>query len=45
MDNISQFTIFNIREFIGEESRLGESNLNQILSEFTCPKNPDVERF
>lgn len=45
MDDLSQFSIFNIREFLEKERKLGENDLQQILSEFTCPKNPDVEKF
>lgn len=45
MDNINQFTIFNIRELLREDGGLGENDLHQILSEFTCPQNPDVEKF
>ena len=27
------------------DKRLGEAKLVQLLSEFSCPLNPDVERF
>ena len=41
------FTVINIREYIGnvDESQLGEDELNSILSEFSCERNPDVEYF
>lgn len=45
MDNTKQFTVFNIRKYLQDNRELGEDDLKQILSEFTCPKNPDVERF
>ena len=45
MDNTKQFTVFNIRKYLQDGSELGEDDLQDILSEFTCPKNPDVERF
>lgn len=28
-----------------KDKRLGEETLVQLLSEFSCPLNPDVERF
>lgn len=45
MNDTSQFTVFNIRKYLQEEEGLGENDLQYILSEFTCPKNPDVEKF
>lgn len=45
MNDTSQFTVFNIRKYLQEEEGLGENALQYILSEFTCPKNPDVEKF
>ena len=45
MDNTKQFTVFNIRKYLQDEGELSEDDLQYILSEFTCPKNPDVERF
>lgn len=45
MDNTKQFTVFNIRKYLQDGDELGEDALQDILSEFTCPKNPDVERF
>lgn len=40
-------TVFNMREYLsGKDDRvLGEDALQQIISEFSCKKNPDVERF
>ena len=42
----SKYTVFNIREYLnGNNEELGEDDLRQVLSEFSCEKNPDVERF
>ncbi len=40
-------TVFNIREYLsgGDSTDLGEEELRKLLSEFSCEKNPDVERF
>lgn len=46
MTEKSKYRIINIRRYIGNENpELGEDELLQILSEFSCPMNPDVERF
>ena len=46
MTEKSKYRIINIRRYIGNENpELGEDELLQILSEFSCPLNPDVERF
>lgn len=46
MQETSKYTIFNIREYLGDGSYgLGEDTLRQVLSEFSCKINPDVERF
>jgi hypothetical protein len=38
--------VLNIREYLeNDNKRLGEDKLMQLLSEFSCPLNPDVERF
>ena len=44
---VNSVTVFNIREYLSskEDKELGEEELRQILSEFSCEKNPDVERF
>lgn len=44
---LSDVTVFNIRECLSgkNDSDFGEEELKQILSEFSCNKNPDVERF
>lgn len=46
MQEVSKYTVFNIREYLnGNNEELGEDDLRQVLSEFSCEKNPDVERF
>lgn len=37
----------NIREYLalGADDDAGEPALDRLLSEFSCPKNPDVEYF
>ena len=44
---LNDVTVFNIREYLSAkgDKDLGEDELRQILSEFFCDKNPDVERF
>lgn len=42
----NKFSVINIRRYLNSDNpKLGESRLLQVLSEFSCPKNPDVERF
>lgn len=40
-------TVFNIREYLSviDDKILGEEKLLQILSEFSCERNSDVEKF
>jgi len=46
MQETSKYTVFNIREYLnGQDNGLGEDDLRQVLSEFSCEKNPDVEKF
>ena len=46
MATADKYKIINIRRYIGNDNpELGEDELLQILSEFSCPMNPDVERF
>lgn len=41
-----KYLVINIRKYLESgDLRLGEEDLIQILSEFSCEKNPDVERF
>lgn len=44
MQPANNFMVLNIREYLKDE-KLGEEHLRQLLSEFSCPLNPDVERF
>lgn len=42
----NNYTILNIREYLeNAENGLGENDLIEILSDFSCPINPDIERF
>lgn len=47
MLNSDKFSYVNIREYLVQttKSEIGESALIEILSDFSCPKNSDVERF
>lgn len=44
-----RFTVINIREYLRKnddgEEQFGEDDLRQILAEFSCEKNHDVEDF
>ena len=42
--NIENFIVFNIREHL-QDGEIGETELAQLLSDFSCPINLDVERF
>lgn len=44
---LSDVTVFNIREYLSvkDDKILGEEELHQLLSEFSCDKNADVEKF
>ena len=42
----NKFSVINIRRYLNSDNpKLGQSRLLQVLSVFSCPKNPDVERF
>lgn len=46
MEPANNYIVLNIREFLNDDDqRLGEEKLKQLLSEFSCPLNPDVECF
>lgn len=46
MQSVNSFIVLNIREYLENgDKRLGEDKLAQLLSEFSCPTNMDVERF
>ena len=41
-----KYLVINIRKYLeSHDPRLGEEDLAQVLSEFSCEKNPDVEMF
>ena len=42
-----KFFYINIRDYLalGNDKKAGEPMLARVLSGFSCPKNPDVERF
>ena len=41
-----KYLVINIRKYLeSHDPRLGEEDLVQVLSEFSCEKNPDVEMF
>ncbi len=44
---LNDVTVFNIRDYLSakDDKELGEEELLEFLSEFTCDKNIDVERF
>ncbi len=42
----NRYSVVNIRRYLNSDNpNLGESRLLQVLSGFSCPRNPDVERF
>lgn len=42
----NKYSVINIRRYLNSDNpKLGESRLLQVLSGFSCPRNPDVERF
>ena len=46
MQQTNNFTVLNIREYlVNENGKLGEEKLRQLLSEFSCPLNVDVQHF
>lgn len=46
MQPANNFIVLNTCEYLeNKDKRLGEDTLVQLLSEFSCPLNPDVERF
>jgi hypothetical protein len=49
MKQDDKFTVINIREYLkknaDDEEQFGEDTLRQLLSEFSCERNQDVEGF
>lgn len=47
METSDKFMFVNIREYLaeGDNEKVGEPELLRMISDFSCPKNPDVEHF
>ena len=49
MEQDDKFTVINIREYlkknVDDEEQFGEDALRQLLFEFSCERNQDVEEF
>lgn len=47
METSDKFMFVNIREYLaeGDNDKVGEPELLRMISDFSCPKNPDVEHF
>ena len=47
MPTNDKFFYINIRDYLalGNDDKAGEPMLARVISGFSCPKNPDVERF
>lgn len=47
MERTDRFMFVNIREYLaqGDNEKVGEPELLRMISDFSCPKNPDVEHF
>lgn len=47
MNDLQKYFYVNIREYFGRKDpdQIGEADLQEAISDFTCPRNPDVERF
>lgn len=41
----SKYMVVSLRSYLSGNNGLGEDELIQILSEFSCEMNPDVDRF
>ena len=44
---MDKFSYINIREYLIQDNPngIGEADLQEAVSDFSCPKNPDVEHF
>ena len=44
---MDKFVYINIREYLvyDNSSEIGEADLKTAVSDFFCPRNPDVEKF
>ncbi len=47
MEASDKFMFVNIREYLaqGDNEKVGEPELIRKISDFSCPKNPDVDHF
>ena len=47
METSDKFMFVNIREYLaqGNDEKVGEPELMRMISDFSCPRNLDVERF
>lgn len=47
MEISDKYMFVNIREYLaqGDDEKVGEPELMRMISDFSCPKNPDVEHF
>ena len=47
MEVNDRFMFVNIREYLaqGDNEKVREPELMRMISDFSCPKNPDVEQF
>ena len=46
MSLTSKYSVINIRRYLKNDNpKIGEDRLLQVLSGFSCPKNPDLELF
>lgn len=44
MSLTSKYSVINIRRYLKNDNpKIGEDRLLQVLSGFSCPKNPDLE--
>ena len=44
---MDKFSYINIREYLirDNSNEIGEADLKEAISDFSCPRNPDVEHF
>ncbi|MDO4265997.1 MAG: GNAT family acetyltransferase [Eubacteriales bacterium] len=47
MDDLKKYFYVNIRDYFGQKDcdEIGEADLHEAISDFSCPRNTDVERF
>lgn len=44
---MDKFSYINIREYLIQDNPngIGEADLQEAVSDFSCPRNPDIEHF